>query len=182
MNPPAMARLHKEIDAALSDESLGSNRQDRADTYIRKTDTFLHYCNLESGRLRPVLFYSFPELTAEPKIIHGYYIPPKTSVLVDAYTLNRDAPVWGADGHVFRPDRFSELLLTQYRYSYWRFGLGPRKCLGIHFGDKIIKSAVMGIMEKYSVEVVNNHLEEDPKKFAHAPAGTMLFTPRQGKI
>jgi cytochrome P450 len=181
MNPSVMVRLHKEIDAALSDESLGSNRQDRADTYIRKTDTLLHYCYLESGRLHPVLFYSLPELTADPKIIHGYYIPPKTSILIDTYTLNREAPVWGTDGHVFRPDRFGELLPTQYRYSYWRFGLGPRKCVGISFGDKIIKTILMGIMENYSVEVVDNYLGEDLTKFVHAPAGTMLFTPKAGQ-
>jgi gliotoxin/aspirochlorine/mycotoxins biosynthesis cytochrome P450 monooxygenase len=182
MNPSVMQRVHAEIDAALSDESLGSNREDRAGAYIRKTDTLLHYCYLESGRLHPVLFYSLPELTADPKIIHGYHIPSKTSVLIDTYTLNRDAPVWGTDGHVFRPDRFGELLPTQYRYSYWRFGLGPRKCVGLNFGDKIIKTVLMGIMEKYSVEVVDNHLGEDNTKFVHAPAGTMFFTPRQGKV
>ena len=182
MNPPVMQRLHTEIDAALSGGSLGSNREDRADAYIRKTDTLLHYCYLESGRLHPVLFYSLPELTAEPKIIRGYYIPPKTSVLIDTYTLNRDASVWGTDGHVFRPDRFGELLPTQYRYSYWRFGLGPRKCVGVNFGDKIIKTVLMGIMEKYSVRVVDDRLGEDYTKFVHAPSGTMLFTPRRGKI
>lgn len=56
--------------------------------------------------------------------------------------------------------------------------MGPRKCLGINFADKIVKTILMGIMEKYSVEVVGNHLGEDSTKFVHAPAGTMLFTPR----
>jgi len=60
--------------------------------------------------------------------------------------------------------------------------LGPRKCVGINFGDKIIKTVLMGIMENYSVEVVDNHLGEDMTKFVHAPAGTMLFTPREGKV
>ena len=60
--------------------------------------------------------------------------------------------------------------------------MGPKKCVCINFGDKIIKTILMGIMEKYSVEVVDNYLGEDLTKFVHAPAGTMLFTPRQGNI
>jgi len=60
--------------------------------------------------------------------------------------------------------------------------LGPRKCVGINFGDKIIKTVMMGIIENYSVEVVDNYLGEDYTKFVHAPAGTMILTPRQGKI
>jgi cytochrome P450 len=182
MHPPFMARLQKELDAALSDESLGSNRQDRADAYIRKTDTLLHYCYLESGRLHPILFYSLPELTADPKIIHGYYIPAKTSVLIDTFTLNRDAPVWGTDGHVFRPDRFGEVLPAQYRYSCWRFGMGPRKCMGLTFADKIIKTILVAVLEKYDVEMADNYLGNDATKFIHAPSGKILFTPRQGKI
>jgi Cytochrome P450 len=70
--------------------------------------------------------YALPELTHDPKVIRGYYIPPKTSMLIDAYTLNRSAPIWGDDGNSFRPDRFASITPTQYRYSYWRFGIGPR--------------------------------------------------------
>jgi cytochrome P450 len=56
----------------------------------------------------------------------GYYIPPKSSIVVDGYTLNRTARVWGDDPNVFRPERFAGLSSAEYRYSFWRFGLGPR--------------------------------------------------------
>lgn len=55
MHPDIQARLAAEVQAALKDESLGSNRAERQDAYFRKTNTLLHYCYLESGRLNPVL-------------------------------------------------------------------------------------------------------------------------------
>jgi gliotoxin/aspirochlorine/mycotoxins biosynthesis cytochrome P450 monooxygenase len=99
--------------------------------------------------------YSLPEITAEPKVIRGFHVPANTPVLIDAFTLNRKSDVWGPDGEAFRPERFAALGMspTQYRYAFWRFGLGPRKCLGQHFGDMIIKSCVFQIFANYKVEL-----------------------------
>lgn len=55
MEPDVQAKLHAEIIAALNNPELGKTREDRVEAYVVKTDTYLHYCNQESGRLRPVL-------------------------------------------------------------------------------------------------------------------------------
>lgn len=57
-NKDYQTRLRKEISEALANPEYGPTRNDRIGNYLRKQDTLLHYCYLESGRLRPILCMS----------------------------------------------------------------------------------------------------------------------------
>jgi len=180
-NPDIQARLIQEIKDALNDESLGATPAERRDSYVRRNNSLLHYCYLESARLDPIVSFALPDVTHDAKVIHGYYIPPKTPVVIDTYNLNRTSPIWGNDGHSFRPDRFDGLPATQYRYAFWRFGIGPRKCVGMNFGDKIVKVIIATIVENYQLQLENNYLGENKEMFFHGPKGTVILTPRDGR-
>jgi len=181
LNPDVQALLYEEIKASSNDQSLGTTHAERRMAYVQKTDTLLHRCQLESARLRPMFCYSFSGTTHDPKVMSGYYIPPKTSVVIDGYSLNRTAPIWGDDANVYRPDRFLDLLPNQYRYSFWRFGIGPRKCVAQHFAEKLIKTVVSGFLENYQVQLKDNFVTNNPATFLYAPQGTLILTPREGK-
>lgn len=108
--------------------------------YICATDTPLHYAILESMRLSPPTFFSLPEQSGQDKVLPGgAALPAGTAVIIDAWTLNRHSEVWRTNSFEFDPTRFGELKPSDYRYSLWRFGMGPRKCVGQFFADKIIK-------------------------------------------
>lgn len=95
---------------------------------------------MESMRLSPPTFFSLPEQSGQHKVLPGGgVLPAGTPVIIDAWTLNRRSEVWGTDSLEFDPTRFRDLKASDYRYSLWRFGMGPRKCVGQFFADKIIK-------------------------------------------
>lgn len=120
--------------------------------YICATDTMLHWTVVESMRLSPPTFFSLPEQSGEHKILPGgETLPAGTPVIIDAWTLNRLSDVWGSKPLEFEPTRFRDLKPASYRYSLWRFGMGPRKCVGQFFADKIIKMVGQSIWRVHHV-------------------------------
>lgn len=109
-------------------------------------------------------------MTAEEKEILGYRIPANTSVLIDAATLNRSSPCWSPDGDVYRPERFASLSPTEYRYSFWRFGLGPRKCVGQFFADKIVKMFLFHALRSFEYELSTEVVKKE-NLFVQTPEG-----------
>ncbi|KAH7921636.1 cytochrome P450 [Leucogyrophana mollusca] len=176
-NPDIQARLVAEIAGVLKDETLGATRSERLTAYMMKTNSLLHYCCLEASRLNPVLYFALPEVIHEAKTLGGYYLPKHSSIIIDAFTINRTAPIWGKDAEVYRPDRFATLSPADYRYSLWRFGMGPRKCVGQYFGDKMVKVCLFQIIEQYEVTAFGN-LGIRSDKFVSSPAATLRFRPR----
>jgi cytochrome P450 len=96
------------------------------DEYCSRRDTFLHYCLLETMRLRPIggtfphfalvsfhltllLAFTMPERSPHPKSFSDIYIPPYSWVLVDVFSINQNAEFWGEDSEDFRPSRFQDL-------------------------------------------------------------------------
>ncbi|KAH7476141.1 Cytochrome P450 monooxygenase [Fusarium oxysporum f. sp. matthiolae] len=121
--------------------------------YITRKDTLLHFCLLESLRLRPVLAFTFPENPPREKILGNFVVPKDTTVIVDAFAINIRNPFWGPDNRSYRPSRFAGIKQNQLRYNLSTFGYGPRKCLGQHIADKIVKAVVYHMFSKYKVSL-----------------------------
>ncbi|KND04265.1 uncharacterized protein SPPG_00001, partial [Spizellomyces punctatus DAOM BR117] len=175
-NPEAQEKARKELFEALNNPQYGATEKERTAKYIEKQNTFLHFCVLEATRLVPLLFYSLPEVTAEEKLICGYRIPANTSVLIDANTLNRTAPIWQPDGDSYRPERFASISPTEYRYAFWRFGIGPRKCVGQFFGDKIAKMFLFHALRRFEFEIVGT-VTKKKDLFVQTPECTFRVRP-----
>jgi cytochrome P450 len=118
-------------------QEMEKNKADRED-YITRKDTLLHYCLLESLRLRPVLSksrslvdlsrlerisadpvkaFTFPENPPREKILGNFVIPKDTTVIVDAFAINIRNPFWGPDNRAYRPSRFAGIKQSQVRIS-----------------------------------------------------------------
>jgi hypothetical protein len=52
--------------------------------------------------------------------------------------------------------------------------------VGINFADKIVKTILLAVVEKYHVQIVEGSCTEEKTKFVNAPAGMMTWTPRDG--
>ena len=98
----------------------------------------LNYMKLvikEVLRLHPPLSLILPRESQEECEIHGYRIPVKSKVIVNAWTIGRDPKHWD-EAESFIPERFSDGKID-YRgtnFEYIPFGAGRRICPGITFG------------------------------------------------
>ncbi|KAF0493319.1 hypothetical protein F8M41_021409 [Gigaspora margarita] len=148
-------KLRKEVQSILAVCPKGFD-DENFNNYICKKNTYLHYVCLENFRMFPVLAYTLPEFLAEDKIIRGHRIPKRTFVSIDTWTLHTKAAVWGNDSNKYHPERFEKLKPEQYRHALWRFGLGPRRCLGYFYAERMLKAIMALIVHSYEIKIPND--------------------------
>ncbi|KAI1468200.1 putative cytochrome P450 oxidoreductase GliC-like protein [Daldinia caldariorum] len=130
------------------------------------TPTLLGACILESARLRPLAAFSTPQACPTPRILDGYEVPAGTNFVVDSYALNIRDPFWGEDRERFRPERWLERQKSgrDLRYRYWRFGFGPRTCLGKNVAELVLRSVVVEILENWSISLDGKTKQQGEEK------------------
>ena len=122
--------------------------------YITRNDTMLMACIRESARLKPMAAFSLAQAAPTERIIDGFVIPARTNFLVDSNAVNILDPFWGEDSDVYRPQRFLEMQrATSLRYQFWRFGFGPRQCLGRDVADLLLKVMLMRLVENFHLDL-----------------------------
>ncbi|KAL4913029.1 cytochrome P450 [Aspergillus aurantiobrunneus] len=118
-------------------------------SYLQSSSTYLAACVLESSRLKPLAAFSVPQSAPTDRVLDGYVIPAGTNFIVDAYALNIEHDFWGPDRRDYRPSRFSGLSASETRYHLWRFGFGPRQCLGKYVADLIIRVFLVHLVRNW---------------------------------
>ncbi|XP_039432916.1 cytochrome P450 6g1-like isoform X1 [Culex pipiens pallens] len=152
-NPSIQQRLREEICAAI-----GRNQGSPELPYecIVNELPYLGAVISEAARLYPVLPFlerqcSLPEGATGYKLepFHDFVIPNKMPVLIPIYAIHRD-PKFFPDPLRFNPERFSKENLDKIvPCSYMPFGVGPRTCLGSHFGTLQVKVAIVRLLSRY---------------------------------
>ncbi|MCJ1381495.1 hypothetical protein MMC17_004606 [Xylographa soralifera] len=152
---PIQDQLRTEIQSWRSSESF--------EGYLAKSGTLLEHTCIESTRLCPATWFSLPEYSPNPKRIAGFLIPPSTPIIIDWKRLNTQSPIWNPEpipgqkepitGLTFNPNRFDSLSPSQYRYSFLRYGIGPRKCIGKNFAALIMKTMLVEVLSSYRLEI-----------------------------
>ncbi|KAK1843701.1 cytochrome p450 oxidoreductase [Colletotrichum chrysophilum] len=128
--------------------------------YINRSDTILAFSVLEASLLRPILAFSNPESAPADKLVGDIVVPRNTDVIVDSHAINVAHPFW-INGTEFNPHRFEGLQPRQYRYHLFRFGFGPRKCLGQHVADRMIRALLAEVLSKYCLSVSESSESQD---------------------
>ncbi|CZT23686.1 related to trichodiene oxygenase cytochrome P450 [Ramularia collo-cygni] len=121
--------------------------------YIARSDTFLAACISESSRLRPVAPFSIPQAPPTDRKVGDWVVSGGTMVIVDTYGLNMRNPFWGNNSHQYMPERFLGIKASQLRYNMWRYGFGPRQCMGKYVADRMVRSIVALLIRDYQVEL-----------------------------
>ena len=158
-NTAAQDRLRTEIAQARA-ETKGEDERSFTD-YVNSSSSYLQSVISESSRLRPLAAFSVPQSAPTPRILDGYRIPAGTNFIVDSHSLNEENAYWQPDPSKFRPERFQERKTGEARYSFWRYGFGPRQCLGKYVADLIIRVLLVHLIESYELGLVS---EEDEWK------------------
>ena len=186
-HPRAQEQLRQEIaahgTAAADVEKTTATRAATAtvtDSYLLSPSTYLHATLLEASRLRPLAAFSIPQSCPTLRVLGGkYLVPAGTNFVVDAYALNVRHAVWGPDNTTFRPERWigeegeQRQRGRDLRYCYWRFGFGPRVCLGRHVADLIIKVLVVELVKGWELRLEREQGKEwewDEETWIHHPS------------
>ncbi|KAL4345393.1 hypothetical protein AHAS_Ahas11G0273900 [Arachis hypogaea] len=154
-SPRAMKRAQAEIRQALKEKQT-----------IREEDvTKLPYLKAvisETMRLHPPVPLLLPRQSREECTIHGYHIPIKTKVMVNAYALGRDPDYW-YDAETFLPERFQETPMDfkGTNFEYIPFGAGRRICPGLNFGLANVEFALAMLLYHFNWELPNGIKPED---------------------
>ncbi|CRG92072.1 hypothetical protein PISL3812_09127 [Talaromyces islandicus] len=140
--PSEQAALRAEIRDARAKEGNWHS-------YLQSSSTLLAACILESARLKPLAAFSVPQAAPTDRIVDEFVIPAGTNVIIDTHAINIKNPWWGTDATKYRPQRFLERGRgpTESRYHYWRFGFGPRQCLGKHVANLVIRCLLVELVE-----------------------------------
>ncbi|KAK4868491.1 hypothetical protein LT330_007213 [Penicillium expansum] len=149
-NPMAQTRVREEVIQAVAKTGA-----EPYECFIDREDTFLAACVVESARLRPILPFSNPESAPEDQLVDGYLIPQHTNVIVDAQSINIDNPFW-VNGTQYDPSRYQKLKKEEVRYNLWRFGFGPRQCLGKNAAERMMRAITAEMVRQYVLSVPEN--------------------------
>ncbi|VYS57986.1 unnamed protein product [Arabidopsis thaliana] len=138
-NPNILQTLRKEIDSVVGKSRL-----------IHETDIpnlpYLQAVVKEGLRLHPpgpLLIRTFQE-RCEMK---GFYIPEKTTLVINAYAVMRDPDSW-EDPDEFKPERFLSYSRSgqedekEQTLKYLSFGGGRRGCPGVNLGYIFVETAI----------------------------------------
>ncbi|KAK0758273.1 hypothetical protein N5P37_009575 [Trichoderma harzianum] len=152
----AMLRIaHHTITQNDVRQEIGANShsEEEYEEYLRQDNTLLAACILESSRLHPILPFSNPESALTDKTVGDFKILRNTDVIVDSYAINIDNAYW-EDSTVFNPHRHLGQRDQSRRYNMWRFGFGPRQCLGKNVADIILRVIVAEMVRCYRIDII----------------------------
>ncbi|EHK21968.1 uncharacterized protein TRIVIDRAFT_191816 [Trichoderma virens Gv29-8] len=137
--------------------------------YLQSPSTYLQACILESSRLRPLAAFSVPQSAPTPRVLDGYIIPASINFIVDAYALNVRNSYWAPDNETFRPDRFWGRKNMELRYLFWRFGFGPRQCMGKYVADSILRVTLAYLVQNFQLSLTTDDWVRDKQTWITHP-------------
>jgi cytochrome P450 len=150
-NPEVEAKLHAEIDAVLGDR-LASFEDVPNLKYTEMVMT-------EAMRLYPPVWVMGRRSISGIKI-GGYYIPPKSIILLSQYAIHHD-PRFYPEPEKFLPERWaSEQIKGLPKMAYFPFGGGPRLCIGEQFAWMEGILLIATIARKWKLRLVPGHKVE----------------------
>ncbi|KAL9093441.1 MAG: hypothetical protein Q9159_000295 [Coniocarpon cinnabarinum] len=119
------------------------------DAYLCSSSSYLASAVLEAARLKPLAAFTVPQAAPTSRVVgpRQFVVPAGMSYIVDTQAINMGQQFWGADASAYRLERWSEKRATDVRYNYWRFGFGPRNCLGRHIADLVMKCLTIEILK-----------------------------------
>ncbi|KAF2669309.1 cytochrome P450 [Microthyrium microscopicum] len=182
--------INSETQTELREEILSRalDGKESIDRYFKQSDTLLDYTCTESVRLAPAAWFSLPEYATNELTISGYKIPAGVPFIVDWARLNTQSPVWNPPdskitGAQFYPRRFANLASKDHRWSFLRFGIGSRKCIGKNFSPVMMKVFLIELLQQFELSVNDGEQVETRRdRFTVTPKKTVKLSKISQKL
>lgn len=152
-NPREMEKVQAEVRQVVG---AGEKQQGSSVVVVQEEDlekmSLLKAAMKEALRLHPPVPLLIPRETIQDTRLHGYHIPARTRVMVNAWAIGRDGEAWGEDAEEFRPERFlvhGPAAMVDYSGKDTRFipfGAGRRGCPGVAFGTRLAELTLANMM------------------------------------
>lgn len=153
--------------AAINEEACSVLAKGKLDFRTLEQFKFTTNCQFEALRLYPTGWTIWRNAIGADEI-GGYEIEPGATMIVSPFTTQRNASFW-KQPDVFDPYRE---LVNATDYSFFPFGLGPRKCLGENLAMVEMLIIVPMIFKHFRFKLLN---EEEISMDAR-----VILTPKPG--
>ncbi|XP_022924015.1 cytochrome P450 71A1-like [Cucurbita moschata] len=140
-NPTAMKKVQEEVRTV-------TGKKPKIEAEDIQKMKYMQCVIKESLRLHPPVPLLVPRQTMGTVNLEGYEIPPKTSVWVNAWAIQRDPKSW-ENPNEFIPERFMEPNSVDFKgqdFEFVPFGSGRRKCIGMSFGLAAFESVLANLL------------------------------------
>ncbi|XP_024527887.1 cytochrome P450 CYP736A12 [Selaginella moellendorffii] len=155
-NPEWMEKLQQEIESVVG-----------RDRMVEESDLAkLELVNAvikETFRLHPPLPLMIPHTSPEPRIVAGFEIPAKATVVINAYAIGRDSQAWPNDPDKFKPWRFvgSNTNVYGHDFELLPFGSGKRGCPGLPLGLRNVQLVLSNLIHGFDWRFPDGKLSLD---------------------
>ncbi|KAH7682545.1 Cytochrome P450 E-class group I protein [Dioscorea alata] len=142
-NPKVMEKVQEEIKGVVKGKAKVSEEDIVEMIYLKAVIK-------EALRLHPPIPLLVPRESTEHVKLHGFDIPEKTRVVINAWAIGRDPKSWERPEE-FMPERFlnSEVDFKGQHFEFIPFGAGRRGCPGIMFAISTIELAVAALLHHF---------------------------------
>ncbi|KAK7407753.1 hypothetical protein VNO78_09806 [Psophocarpus tetragonolobus] len=138
------------------------NMKGRVDEACMDELKYLKSVAKETLRLHPPAPLLLPRECTQTCEIHGYQIPVKSKVIINAWAIGRDPKYW-SEAERFYPERFidSSIDYKGTNFEYIPFGAGRRICPGSTFGLVNVELALAFLLYHFDWKLPNGLKSED---------------------
>jgi len=155
-HPHVLKRLQEEIESTVGKHGK-----------VKESDVgrmkYLACVVKEALRLHPPVPLALPHESVEAVTVAGYFIPKKTTVMVNVWAIGRDPNVWGEDALDFKPERFMhelggrdnsmDFVSGQSDFRMLPFSAGRRGCPGADMAIPMIELALAQLLHLFDWRV-----------------------------
>ncbi|KAJ9670827.1 hypothetical protein PVL29_027017 [Vitis rotundifolia] len=101
-------------------------------------------------------------MSMEDCTVNGFYIPKKSSIIVNAWAIGRDPDSW-TNADEFLPERFIEgdIDFRGKHFQYIPFGSGRRGCPGMQLGLTVVRFVVAQLVHCFDWELPDGMLPSE---------------------
>ncbi|USW46942.1 Putative cytochrome P450 [Septoria linicola] len=157
-NPAALQRLRAEIDQAIADGKMTTDRV----TFKQSQElSYFQACIKEGLRLCAAtglpLWREVPKGSGGVQMC-GHYFPEGSEVGINTWVAHYDEDIWGPDAAQFKPERWIDSSTERLKIMdsfFMPFGLGSRTCIGRHISFLEMNKVIPMIVSKFDFEIVN---------------------------
>ncbi|XP_077246508.1 cytochrome P450 71A1-like [Tasmannia lanceolata] len=146
-NPTIIKKAQEEVRSVVGKKSKVQEEDIQGMDYLKSIIK-------ETLRLHPPFPLLVPRETISAFKLQGYYIPPKTRVIINAWAIGRDPDSWD-NAEEFCPERFmnNPIDFKGKDFQLIPFGMGRRGCPGISFSISSMELALANLLYWFDWEL-----------------------------
>ncbi|PNY01177.1 cytochrome p450 [Trifolium pratense] len=154
-NPRVMKKAQNEL------ETVVGMKRKVEESDLNKLE-YLDMVIKESLRFHPVAPLLIPHQSLEDCMVEDFFIPKKSRVIVNAWSIMRDPNAW-TDPERFWPERFegSNIDVRGHDFQLIPFGSGRRGCPGLQLGLTVIRLVVAQLVHCFDWQLPDHMLPSD---------------------